>query len=145
MENFRKSFIAALAVSTITGSIFGGIAGYWAASSPRGFDLMDWFLGRPLEQETAVSEIGQKVITVEEESAVTSAVEQVSPAVVSIIVAKDLPIIEQYYGDPFGSDFFREFFGDGFGDFFRTPQYRQKGTEKREVGGGTGFIVSPDG
>ncbi|MBI2582640.1 trypsin-like peptidase domain-containing protein, partial [Candidatus Azambacteria bacterium] len=33
-----------------------------------------------------------------------------------------------------------------FGPFeFQVPQFRQKGTEKREVGGGTGFIISSDG
>jgi serine protease Do len=148
MDNFKKSFIAVLAVSIIISSIFGGVMGYWVASSVQGFDLMDWFLGRPQEQEGAQIKDGQKVITVEEESAVISAVEKVSPAVVSIIITKDLPIIEKYYSDPFGgSDFFRQFFGDDFGDFFGfgMPRYRQKGTEKREVGGGTGFIVSSDG
>jgi serine protease Do len=43
--------------------------------------------------------------------------------VVNIIVTKDLPIIGQ----------------------FLIPEYRQKGIEKREIGGGTGFIVSEDG
>ncbi len=145
-NNFKKSFIAAVAASIIISSVFGGAMGYWVSSSAQGFDLMDWFLGKPQEQEGVRAKDGQKVVTVEEESAVISAVEKVSPAVVSIIITKDLPIIERYYSDPFGgSDFFRQFFGDDFGDFFRTPQYRRKGTEKREVGGGTGFIVSSDG
>ena len=87
----------------------------------------------------------EKVVTVNEESAIIKAVEKVSPAVVSIIVTKDLPIIERYYSSPVpDSDFFRQFFGDDFNDFM-VPQYRQKGTQKQEVGGGTGFVISPDG
>lgn len=76
-----------------------------------------------------------------QEEAVVKAVENIWPAVVSIVVTKDVPIIEQYYEDPFeGLDWF---FGDPFQ--FPVPQYREKGTEKQEIGGGTGFIVSQDG
>lgn len=76
-----------------------------------------------------------------QEEAIIKAVEAVSPAVVSIIVTKDVPIIEEYYYNPFEG--FEEFFDQPLQ--FQIPQYRQKGTEKREVGGGTGFIVSEDG
>lgn len=63
------------------------------------------------------------------------------PAVVSIVITADVPIIERYYEDmwsPFGG-----FFGDGFG--FSVPRERQIGTERQEIGGGTGFFVSADG
>lgn len=78
------------------------------------------------------------------EEAVVKAVESASPSVVSIIVKKDLPIIENCPYNPW-SDLppeFQDFFGGGFSGFYRPCQ---KGTEKKEVGGGTGFIVSPDG
>ncbi len=65
-----------------------------------------------------------------QEQAVIKAAKGVSPAVVSIIISKDMPIVEEYYIEPFG---------------FRVPQYRQKGVEKKEIGGGTGFVVSEDG
>jgi serine protease Do len=69
-------------------------------------------------------------IQVSQESAIIKAFKESAPAVVSIIVTKDVPILEKYLEiGPFGS----------------IPQYRQKGTEKKEVGGGTGFIVSKDG
>jgi len=69
-----------------------------------------------------------------QESAVIKVVKKASPSVVSIIVTRDLPIFEEY------------FLEERLGPFkFRVPQYRQKGTEKREIGGGTGFIVSKDG
>jgi len=66
-----------------------------------------------------------------EEQKIVSAVKEVSPAVVSIVVTKDVPIVEQYYE--------RDFFG------FLLPKYRESGTEKKEIGGGTGFIISEDG
>lgn len=73
---------------------------------------------------------------VNSENSVESVVAKVNPAVVSIIASKDMPVWEQYYeqGNPFG-DFFN----------FNIPQYRQNGTEKREIGSGSGFFVSADG
>jgi len=65
-----------------------------------------------------------------QEEAVIETVNEASPAVVSVIISKDLPVLEQYWQE--------------FGPF-QIPQYRQKGTEKQEVGGGTGFIISSDG
>lgn len=87
----------------------------------------------------------ENIRVVDEQSAVISAVEKVSPAVVSVIVTKDLPKIEQNTGPD--SEFFQQFFGNGFGDFFdQLPsQPQQNGTEKQEVGGGSGFIISSDG
>ncbi len=77
------------------------------------------------------------------EKAVVEAVKKVSPAVVSITVSKNVPIIEQCPYSPF-SDLppqFQQFFGNDF--FFSQPC--EKGTELREVGSGSGFVISPDG
>lgn len=71
---------------------------------------------------------------------VADVVERINPAVVSIVITKDVPIIEQYYEDPF-SDFFW-----GESPFrFRIPRFRQNGTQSQEIGGGSGFFVSKDG
>ena len=72
-----------------------------------------------------------------QEEKIIQAVKEASPAVVSIVITKDVPIIEQYYISPFEGEW-------PFSDL-QVPQYRQKGTEKKEVGGGTGFIVSKEG
>ena len=77
------------------------------------------------------------------ESAVTQIAEKSSPAVVSIVISKYVPIVERFYINPF-EEFelppeIKPFFE------FQIPQYREKGYEKQKVGGGTGFIVSPDG
>ena len=75
-----------------------------------------------------------------QEEKIIQAVKSVSPAVVSIIISKDVPIMEQRFVNPFGD--IEQLFGQPFG--FSIPEYYQKGTEKKEVGGGTGFIVSED-
>lgn len=65
-------------------------------------------------------------------------VERVNPAVVSVVVTKDVPIYERYYEE------YNPWDGWGF-QGFSIPRVREKGTEEREVGGGSGFIVSADG
>jgi len=79
---------------------------------------------------------------IEYEQAVISAVERTSPAVVSIIVSKDLPVLEQCPYNPFGDFFNGNFFGGGFEMYVPCPSGK---TERQKVGGGSGFIVSSDG
>jgi len=65
---------------------------------------------------------------------VINAVKKASPSVVSIGIVRTVPIVERYFEQRI------------FGDFeVVVPQIREKGTEKQEVGGGSGFIVSEDG
>jgi len=73
---------------------------------------------------------------VSNEGRIIEAIATVNPAVVSVIVTKDVPIYEQYYETvtPWG------LFGG-----FSVPRVRESGTEEREVGGGSGFLVSSDG
>lgn len=73
-----------------------------------------------------------------EEQIIIDTVKKSQDSVVSVIATKDLPVMEQYFVNPFG--------GDSSSPFdIQIPQYRQKGTEKKEVSAGTGFIVSTDG
>lgn len=70
---------------------------------------------------------------------ITDAVRTASPAVVSIVVSKDIPLLEVEYVNPFGNDpFFRDI-------GYRVPVYRYAGSEERRIGAGTGFFVSTDG
>ncbi|MBU3896145.1 trypsin-like peptidase domain-containing protein [Patescibacteria group bacterium] len=73
---------------------------------------------------------------VSQEQAVINVVRQYSPAVVSIVISKDVPIMEEYFYNPLGDD-------SPF--IIEIPGFRQNGTKKQEIGGGTGFIVSSDG
>ncbi|MBI4993749.1 trypsin-like peptidase domain-containing protein [Candidatus Wolfebacteria bacterium] len=81
--------------------------------------------------------------TVDYEQAVIKAIETASPAVISIVISKDLPVIEQCPYNPFSDlpEEFQQFFGNGLN--FSQPC--QKGIKKQEIGGGSGFIISSDG
>lgn len=74
-----------------------------------------------------------------QDNAITNAVEKTSPSVVSIVITKEIPDYQVEYESPFDDDSFFKNFN------FKVPLYKQKGSVKEEVGGGTGFIVSTDG
>ncbi len=76
------------------------------------------------------------------EKTVIQTVQQAQEAVVSIVISKDVPIFEQIFPRGFNplDDFLN---GNGFS--FRFPSIQQRGTERREIGGGSGFLVSADG
>ncbi len=86
--------------------------------------------------ETVRQEIGQQK---SQDELLTDAVSKVTPAVVSIVISKDVPKLEIVYTNPFGDDPFFKDFG------VRVPTYRQIGTEKKKVGAGTGFLISKNG
>lgn len=79
---------------------------------------------------------------VDYEQAIIDVVKSASPSVVSIIISKNLPVYEQQFVNPFG-DLPNFDFGAPFS--FEIPQYVQKGTQKKQIGSGSGFIVSQDG
>lgn len=69
-------------------------------------------------------------------SPIVEIAKKVCPAVITVIVSRDLPKAESFYSFPFG------------GKGYATPrsQKGQKGkVEKMEIGGGSGFIVSENG
>ncbi|KKW08232.1 MAG: 2-alkenal reductase [Candidatus Kaiserbacteria bacterium GW2011_GWA2_49_19] len=107
------------------------------------FSALSFSVGRllpsPIPSPTPGAAASEYVPQTTQEQAVIRVVKNVSPAVVSIIITKDLPVFEEYYTSPF-----EQFFNDPFFQI-QIPQYRQKGTEKKEIGGGSGFIVSEDG
>lgn len=108
---------------------------------------------RELQQQSEKEKAALYVSVIDYEKMVIKAVETASPAVVSIVISKDVPIVEQCPYNPF-SDLpgeWQQFFGQGFSapggpaSGWELYQPCQKGTKKQEVGGGTGFIVSIDG
>jgi S1-C subfamily serine protease len=130
-----KGFLIFLII--ITSFVFGGVGGL--LSGGYFYSDIKSFLDKLIFESSEMPAIeGQKNYTAQttQEEAIIKTVNETSPAVVSIIITKDLPIIEEYYINPFGSD-------SPFD--IQIPQYRQKGTQKQEVGGGSGFIVSSDG
>lgn len=82
-----------------------------------------------------------------QESLIINAVKEHNPAVVSIIVSKNVPKYETYYLQQQQQNPLNNFFGqNAFPNFlYNIPQQRQNGTEKKEIGGGSGFFVSANG
>ncbi|MBI4127662.1 MAG: trypsin-like peptidase domain-containing protein [Parcubacteria group bacterium] len=125
-----------LAVSLIVGGLTGGAVGYlvsqgrlWGVTPQTSLTPGD--LSRPRVPET------------DHEAAVIAAIEKVKPAVVSIIITKDLPKVRNL--NPF-----RDFLSDEEFRFFfpsDTPSNGSGGnaTERREVGRGSGFFITADG
>lgn len=94
------------------------------------------------DTKVATEKIIEKQLIFSRESFVIDAVKKANPAVISIIISKEVPTYETYI-DPNQQ---QNPFGDLFPGFsFNIPQYRQKGTEKKQIGGGSGFFVSSDG
>ncbi len=143
MPNNKSLLIKIIIISVIISSIFGASAGFLAVANSQ----FRGYLQEILPHDIALNQgnegiFEEKTVKVEEQSAIIEAVEKVSPAVVSIIITKDIPKLEKFYYNPFGDD---DFFGQFFGDEFLVPGTRQKGTERQQVGGGSGFIISKEG
>lgn len=100
-----------------------------------------WNVDLPILQDRE-KEGGRKEVYSQQEQAVIQVVEKASPAVVSIVATKDVPIFEEFYVNPFEGSPFEEFFREFQ---FGIPGRLQRGIEKREISAGTGFIVSKDG
>ncbi len=68
----------------------------------------------------------------EEDQSVVKVVQENAPAVVSIVITKDVPKLDSFFNDPF------------FNQFYSGNQDETE-TETREIGGGTGFIIDSSG
>src|SRR3989339_713394 len=134
MSESGKEAFGRVVLIILISAVFGFSAG--AGGGILAYFQIEKYLGSLNSTDSANQEPAQVYIPeTSQENAVIAAVKNVSPAVVSVIVSKDMPIFEQYYYNPFGD----------LGPQFQIPQYRQNGTEKKEIGGGTGFIISKDG
>lgn len=108
------------------------------------------FTDNSASQQAVENHVSRTNLTVlDEESAVINVVDESDASVVSIVVSKDLPIIREYR---FRSDPFYEFFQDdpAFNELkekfeSKLNEEQQQQRIKKEVGGGTGFVVTEDG
>lgn len=133
-----KFVVLIILLALVFGVLAGGLTGGYFY-----FKTKNYLEKADLAPEKLVEKVIQKEYEPQttQEMKIIKVVEEVSPAVVSIIISKDLPIIVEYFENPFEN--FEQFFGQQFD--IKIPRYRQEGTEKKQVGGGTGFIVSSDG
>ncbi|MDD5547818.1 MAG: trypsin-like peptidase domain-containing protein [Candidatus Pacebacteria bacterium] len=123
-----------------------GLAGFFLFGQIARANFFSDFINRmlpPASEKPVENKVVPYEATDAYESAMIKTVEEASQSVVSIVISKDLPVIEQCPYNPFGNlpPEYQQFFGDISG--FTQPC--QKGTKKQEVGGGTGFIISEDG
>lgn len=97
-------------------------------------------------KSSSVSTIAAPQTLMDTEDRIVETVKNTEPAVASVIITKELPKMERSLQTiPFkgqipglNDDFFQQF-------NIQIPQYRQNGTQKTEVGGGTAFFVTSDG
>jgi len=138
----RRDFwtiILTIFLSSLFGFLAGAISGsYFSSEFEDYLKKLNIKVPEPKKIEQVIEKEPTGLSQMSQEEAVIRVVKEVSPSVVSIIVSKDLPVFERYFEEPFKE--FEEFFGP-----FKIPRYRQKGVEKKEIGGGTGFIISEDG
>jgi len=132
-ERFPKQLTRALLLtfvgSVLVGGVSGGIAGAYLGLAARGGGAAEPGILEPFSREEVV-----RREVVQEESSLAEMIKRVSPSVVSIVITKEVAvgngIGDLWHLGPFGFD-------------FGPPNTGQ--TEKRQVGGGSGFIVSDDG
>lgn len=144
---FRKSRVFVIVLIALLSSLFGLLAGaisgsYFYVQTRDYLSKLDLQLPIPDTKIVEKETIEEYIPQTSQEEAIIKAVKEVSPSVVSIIVTKDLPVFEEFYSTPFEE--FEEFFGPSPFEF-QVPQYRQRGTQKQQIGGGTGFIISENG
>lgn len=131
-----KIITITVGVSAVTTFVTGMGFVSWVKHNPAHFALVTTAV-----EETA-RDTNMAPLLHPSESVIIETVKKANPAVVAITISKNVPVYERYFEEvpsPFG-----DFFGGG-GVNFSVPRLRENGTERREVGGGSGFFVSADG
>ncbi len=147
MNDLKKILIITILISFLTSVLVAGlITGISEINFSKKIGTIEPSITKKetvREPEEIIKEIKYLPQTTNEEK-IISIVKKAEDSVVSIVASRDLPVIEQFFINPFegtpNEEFFEQFFKE-----FGIPQQRQNGTEKREISAGTGFIVSPDG
>jgi serine protease Do len=150
MENLTKTqlILLALLVSFFTSLVTGIVAVTLMNQAPPPLTQTVSKIIEKVVQPSAPSQTpstAPALAIISQENQIVKIVKDVSSAVVSVIATKDLPVIEQYFVTPFEDEFFQRFIPPELLPYFQAPQYRQKGTEKRQIASGTGFFISSDG
>jgi S1-C subfamily serine protease len=130
-KNFSQVLISAILISSLFGFLAAMIPSIYFYK-----ETIDLLNSLNIINGNNTSFRNNYLSLISREKAVIEAVDKSSKSVVSIIVSKEQPVYETYY-----QPFYEEFLGEPFFEFM-IPEYRQKGVEKRQVGGGTGFIIS---
>jgi serine protease Do len=134
----KSAIISILIMSIIISTFFGAVFGFMAGGAA---NIIKEKIGNKLgistkSNQSQSPEIIQKNL-IEEDSAVIDVVKSATPAVVSIVITKDVPKYKSFFDSPFGNFF------DPFGS--QNQNQNQNETEKQKVGSGSGFFVNSNG
>ncbi len=136
MEKFSpRQLIAAVIVISVATSFLATMVMLSVLTGEKPGRVVERIIERAPGGQPSAREISERVLRQDE--LVVAVVKRAAPAVVSIVATKDVPVVERFFINPFG--------GDPFFEQFRVPQFRQRGTQRQEIGAGTGFLVSADG
>lgn len=147
-EMFKDQVVRTILISFLTILVTLGIISFLAWHfREKIFNVLAQEYNTRLKSEVPILALGEKEkakddttsVVSNEDNTVVGAVKKARPAVVSIIVSKEVPKYDISYEqgtDPFGGV---------FGNIFQTPIYKQNGTEKKQLGSGSGFLISSDG
>lgn len=123
-------------VSIVLALIFGSASGIAATIYAFRFPAFQKYVHPKDSASQAQPQVKQSII-LNEESSTTEVVKKAGPAVVSIVVSKDLSKIPGYGRDPFENDFFFP--------FYQQPQQTPNEPNIQQIGAGTGFFITGDG
>lgn len=135
-------FVVCVFVSATFGAFFGFLAAHTNPAYLSGFEKTK--IGQMMFGQAQIQPQKIKQNIVQEDSAVIDVVKKTSPAVVSIVISKDIntqnPGNFPDFFDPFG------LFGNGSGSNGNNNNNNNgSGSTKQEIGGGTGFFITSDG
>ncbi|MFH0927885.1 MAG: trypsin-like peptidase domain-containing protein [bacterium] len=124
-------------VAFFLGSLSGGVAGSLIVLSRLEQNPLHNIINNP-ESSAGISKESAQAVARAEEDATVLVAKEAGPAVVSIIISKEIALNNQMV---FPFDDFESFFANP--PIIQAPANAPK--EKKEIGGGSGFIVKSDG
>lgn len=129
-KNELRGYLALIIIiSLVVGAVGGALGSMFLRPYLMGSDWGQEFLG----VSSNLNGFLNKTVTLEEESATIQSVKKVAPSVVSIVVRKEIANIYNQTGP------------DIVGFEKNGVTLKPEAAQKREIGGGTGFIVGSDG
>lgn len=131
----KKLITIVLILSIIFSAFFGTVFGFLAGTASQ---KVGGKLSKIFNPSTDNEIVKQKIVA--EDSAIIDVVNKTSPAVVSIIISKDVPRYRNFFSNPFDFPDFFDPFGNG-----QNQGQGNGGTQKQQIGGGSGFLASSDG
>lgn len=130
MSGMLGRLLVIVIILSLVSGIGGGLLGVWLYQKQS-----------PVETSLTPQTINKDTkMVLAEDSAIIDVVKKASPAVVSIVISKDLSKVPGFSADPYGLDPFSQFFGFG-SRTSPTPSV----PNVQQIGAGSGFFVSSDG